>query len=831
MNKRAMVRLCGGLLAGVFLLSLVFGCGDDDPPTRPSASLISKDTGGTASLGNLVTVTVPPEAISEDAEIQISQTDAVPALPEGYGFVSPAYEVKLSTGQIIDTIWVVVTYADAMLPAGQLEASLLTGRTDGQSWVFENPSLETGQNRATIGALTQSRWAVVWKTQTAREAIGAIINQVVGDLGGDLGQDIELSLGAADRADVLDVFQTFKTHYENASAGDAVVESAVANLINAVRAIEDDDRVVLSATGEQFTSAFLALGRAVGYDIEAGQEIPPRVRIGSRRWLPPAFLRLFTYGAGLSSDAPSSGAGRVQDREEVMQNFYVQLNYAPAFGGLTYLDFPEGYSKDSLTLAREVTGVYRMALTRVSTQANLAVRFDYLRDRGIALNWPAEAEVLLFNFPDANESITSIAFAVDFRDVLVDFRTIHENPFSASAQADSLGSWLYFGLPASALLNLRKQDGQLHIHVVSGSAVEQNSFPLPVSRRPLLSYGDWIEPTAVTDLTINEYWGNSIRLSWTATGNDYNEGFATWYDLRYAAVPITDENWDEAGQFIGEPTPAANGSAEEFVALPYDLAETTYLGLRVFDQDYNYSTISNVIQVNNLSELEVSVPDNNLQAALRTLAGKPTGALTGADLAGHTELLAIGRGIIALNGLEYLFDVQALDLQSNGLIKNLVPLSHLIDLRILRLNGNSISDISPLAQLKQLQVLDLSSNSQLSNIAGLAGLMSLDSLNVQYCNISNARTLSDLRNLSYLNLGNNQIRDMNGLEKLRGIKTLLLNNNRLQNLTILLENPGWGAGDTLDIRGNTYVLYEWATRNVEIPELERRGVTVLRDGN
>jgi len=831
MNGRLHAKLIAGFVAGFMLFAMVLGgCGDDDqPPTKSTDNFIAKDTGGTVSLGALVTVMVPPEAISADAEIQIAETESIPALPDGYGFASPAYEVSLSAGRITDTIWISVTYYDEFLPEGQLEAGLLIGRVDGQGWVFEDPEVESGPNHAMIGALTQTKWAVIWKTQDPRETVAAIISEVIDDIEHRLWDDIALALGAGDAEDILAVFQDYKNHFDEASAENPAVESAIMSFLGALRAIENDNRIIMAQTAVELTNSFLELGRAVDYDIEAGAATPPRVQIGSRRWLPPAFVELFTGALDYSRAGTAGTAGRLQDLQAIQHDFFVQLNYDPTFGGLTYLDFPEGFEREILTLASEVNGIYHMELTRVNTQSGKTIRFDYLRDRKIVLHWPVEAEAVFFNFPDVDESVNSIAVVVEFGDVLADFSVVHANPFANSAHSDSLGSWLYFDLPASALVDLRKQDGQLHFIIESGGSIEDNTYPFPVSRRPLLSYGDWIEPTAITDLAVDKYWGNSVRLGWTATGNDLDEGTATWYDLRYYSSPITEENWQDAIPLEGEPVPLSAGSTEEFILLPYDLSAATYLGLKVFDQDYNASALSNIIPLSALSELVVGIPDNNLRQALREVAGKPEGDIYGSDLAGITSFAANSRGIVVVNGLEFLADVVFLSLQSNGQIRDLSPLMHLIDLRKLRLNANHINNISALRLMSQLQVLNLSSNTALSDISPLAGLTQLDSLNLRYDNVSDAMPLVNLRDLRYLNLGNNNIMRLDGLQYLRGITTLLLNDNLLPNITLLLDNPGLDAGDTLDIRGNEYVLWEWTTRNIEIPTLEERGVVVLYD--
>ena len=61
-------------------------------------------------------------------------------------------------------------------------------------------------------------------------------------------------------------------------------------------------------------------------------------------------------------------------------------------------------------------------------------------------------------------------------------------------------------------------------------------------------------PYNIIDLRLQSITDSSITLCWTATGDDANVGTATTYDLRtLMSDPITDENWDSAYQYAGEP--------------------------------------------------------------------------------------------------------------------------------------------------------------------------------------------------------------------------------------------------------------------------------------
>ena len=108
-------------------------------------------------------------------------------------------------------------------------------------------------------------------------------------------------------------------------------------------------------------------------------------------------------------------------------------------------------------------------------------------------------------------------------------------------------------------------------------------------------------PATVTDLTIVGTDMTNVTLSWTAVGDDGNEGNSTYYDIRYSTSEINESNFVYAPQVSGIPTPEENGSAETFVAggtaigAGINPGTTYYFAIKVYDEVGNPSDISNVV--------------------------------------------------------------------------------------------------------------------------------------------------------------------------------------------------------------------------------------------
>ncbi len=178
--------------------------------------------------------------------------------------------------------------------------------------------------------------------------------------------------------------------------------------------------------------------------------------------------------------------------------------------------------------------------------------------------------------------------------------------------------------------------------------------------------------------------------------------------------------------------------------------------------------------------VEVTFPDATLESAVRSTTGKRTGAIFQSDLREVKGLGGGWKGITNLSGLE-----------------------HCTNLEVLAMRGNRISDLTPLAGLTNLRHVDVGAN-QIRDIGPLGALTKL----------------------RWLHLGPNEIRDITPLRRLSSLSKVFLAHNQISEITALVNNPGVGEGDTVDLTANP--LSDSSIKEV-IPKLEQRGVQVLHD--
>jgi hypothetical protein len=104
-----------------------------------------------------------------------------------------------------------------------------------------------------------------------------------------------------------------------------------------------------------------------------------------------------------------------------------------------------------------------------------------------------------------------------------------------------------------------------------------------------------VAPAHIANLLGDTPTANSIRLTWTAPGDDSITGTATIYDVRYSLSPITEANWASATPATGEPAPHIAGTSESFVVTGLTAGTTYYFAIKTADEVPNWAAISNVV--------------------------------------------------------------------------------------------------------------------------------------------------------------------------------------------------------------------------------------------
>ena len=185
----------------------------------------------------------------------------------------------------------------------------------------------------------------------------------------------------------------------------------------------------------------------------------------------------------------------------------------------------------------------------------------------------------------------------------------------------------------------------------------------------------------------------------------------------------------------------------------------------------------------------VYIPDPNLRAAIAESLGKgdtPDVSMTAAEMAKLTELVANGRDIENLTGLEFAINLEILYAPDNQ-IADLSPLSELTNLAVLHIWNNPIESLSPIEGLSNLDEITLVGDGGISDLSPLAGLVKLSRFLTWGNPISDLSPLSGLTQLEFLDICGSDVSDIAPLAKLTGLKELYLVGNAISDISPLAD--------------------------------------------
>lgn len=328
-------------------------------------------------------------------------------------------------------------------------------------------------------------------------------------------------------------------------------------------------------------------------------------------------------------------------------------------------------------------------------------------------------------------------------------------------------------------------------------------------------------PSTVTDLTVAGVTPHGVTLRWTAPHGGSPSLLAYAYDLRLAPAAITAATWDAAIEIAGEPPPLPAGMQHTMAVTALSADTTLYFALKSRSMNGIWSAVSNSPAATLPPEMEVVIPDPNLEAVIRSIVQKPVGPLLSSDLATVTEIEADEKGIGNLQGLQYCSSLRLLNMRGNS-VADLGPLTNLVEVTQLGASDNRIADLQPLSGMTRMVNLSLGGN-RITDVDPLQGFANLNFLYLNGNPLASIAPLAHLVRLNHLFLAGTGIATIDDLSTLIHLANLDIGFNAISDLAPLVANPGLGAGDEIWVRGNP--LSE-ASRNEHIPALRARGVLV-----
>ncbi len=125
--------------------------------------------------------------------------------------------------------------------------------------------------------------------------------------------------------------------------------------------------------------------------------------------------------------------------------------------------------------------------------------------------------------------------------------------------------------------------------------IADKDFGLIVFQGPDLP-SDLTAPATVTNLSVYLNSTTAATLSWTAPGDDGDEGTAAIFDVYLSDAPITEDNLSSATRLARRPFPQVAGTVQSALVEGLTAGTTVYFALTTTDHAGNTSAVSNIGQ-------------------------------------------------------------------------------------------------------------------------------------------------------------------------------------------------------------------------------------------
>lgn len=126
---------------------------------------------------------------------------------------------------------------------------------------------------------------------------------------------------------------------------------------------------------------------------------------------------------------------------------------------------------------------------------------------------------------------------------------------------------------------------------------------------------DYIFPKTIKDLKTLKITDTTIDLEWTASGDDFDQGLASLYDIRYSETEIFEDNFYKAEQYKVYPEPLIPPSLQELTVKTLTPGTKYYFAIKTQDEEKNPSLISNVIIANTIDTIPPKIPSQPIALA------------------------------------------------------------------------------------------------------------------------------------------------------------------------------------------------------------------------
>ncbi len=147
------------------------------------------------------------------------------------------------------------------------------------------------------------------------------------------------------------------------------------------------------------------------------------------------------------------------------------------------------------------------------------------------------------------------------------------------------------------------------------------------------------------------------------------------------------------------------------------------------------------------------------------------------------KMYPLGESIVDCDDIKHLINLEVLVIGHNQ-VSNVEGLRDLTKLRELYLPENRIRDVEPLSNLVNLTELDISRNC-VSDISCLNKLFNMEAIRASYNQISDVSVVSNYPGLLFINFAHNKVKDISALKDLKNLRSIVFTNNQIEDVSMI----------------------------------------------
>lgn len=247
-------------------------------------------------------------------------------------------------------------------------------------------------------------------------------------------------------------------------------------------------------------------------------------------------------------------------------------------------------SLNSNGTASEISNVVEVLIEeRQAPDAITDVAIEELTKESVTLNWTAPQQMV----GDKSASVNKY-------EVRYSMTPLTEETWNSAIVAQNI---LKPASPKTLETCILKDAPKDTVYYVAVKSFDDRGKASPLSNVVRVPVFDAVAPAPIIDLAVDDSGKDWVKISWTATGDNDNEGQAAKQLIRLAPSLKAVKEWSSAKDIENDVFPSVAGAKDSYTIQGLDSNATYFIALKSVDAFGNESEISNIVRAKTLDSV------------------------------------------------------------------------------------------------------------------------------------------------------------------------------------------------------------------------------------